>query len=483
MNFTATTLFYDFAIMSALLFVANILRTKLKFLQNWYIPSSLIAGLLGIIGGKFFLNILPLSSSISTYPSIMISVLFGTLLIGRKQKSSFKQTIEKVGDTFGITTSGIMIQWGVGIAASLLLAAAVFPNLNPGFGMLMASGFEGGHGTAAAVGSALADGCGWTSATSIGQTFATIGLLVGIFGGILLINIGTHKKWTRVIKEVNGLPEEMKTGLVEEKDRKSIGDATVNSVAIDPIAWHLCIIIAAVGGAYLLNNVLKGIWPAFSVPTYGIALICGWLMNKLLLFLKLDGYVDHRVITRIGSCVTDYLVGFGVASINIKVVMVYAVPLILISIVGFACCLTWLLVVSRHVFHNYWFERGIYIFGMCTGVMAIGVILYRICDPDYKTPVLEDVGIAGIFTTFVDMFQVSIVPIMYMNGQLLPAMVIWLMVPCVIVAVCAFFYKWKGGTGAELRPGESGTAINYEGAIEGALEEPGASVPVAVEAQ
>ncbi|MCI2161874.1 MAG: hypothetical protein LKK39_08175 [Oscillospiraceae bacterium] len=467
MEFSATTLFYDFAIMSALLFIANILRTKLKFLQNWYIPSSLVAGILGVIGGKYFMNVLPLSSSISVYPSIMISVLFGTLLIGRRQKTKFKETIKSVGDTFAVTTSGIMIQWGVGIAASLILAATIFPDLNPGFGMLMASGFEGGHGTAAAVGAALSEGCGWTSATSIGQTFATIGMLMGIFIGILLINIGTRKKWTRLIKEVSGLSQEMKTGLVEEKNQKSVGKATVNSISIDPLAWHLCIILAAVGGAYLLNNVLKSIWPAFSVPTYGIALICGWLMNKLLRAVKLDRYVDQQLITRIGSCVTDYLVGFGVASINISVVISYAVPLIIISLLGLACCLIWLLVVSRRIFHNYWFERGIYIFGMCTGVMAIGVILYRISDPDYKAPVLEDVGVAGIFTTFVDMFQVSMIPIMFMSGQLIPAMIIWLIVPLVIVAVSAGIYKWKKGTGAELRPGEEDSAVNYKGILKG----------------
>lgn len=465
MDFSPTTLFYDFAVMSALLFFANILRIKLKLLQNLYIPSSLIAGILGVIGGKFFLNILPFSESISSYPGIMISVLFGTLLLGRKQKAKFVETMKNVGDTFVVTSTGIMIQWGVGLAASILLAATIFPNLNPGFGILMASGFEGGHGTAAAVGSALLEGAGWADATSIGQTFATIGMLGGIFLGILLINIGTRKGWTRVITEVKALPEEMKTGLVAKENRQSMGEQTVNSMAIDPLAWHLCIILMSVGSAYLINMYAKKLIPAFSVPTYGIALLCGMLINQILKLFRVDQYVDHKIITRIGSCVTDYLVGFGVASINIKVVLNYWQPLLIISILGFALVLFWFLVVSKKIFHNFWFERGIYIFGMCTGVMAIGVILYRICDPDYKTPVLQDAGFSGMFTVFVDMLQVSCIPILVMKGQLMLAMIIMLVIPLTVLAVGAFIYKWKPGTGSELREGEEDVAVNYQGSL------------------
>ena len=43
------------------------------------------------------------------------------------------------------------------------------------------------HGTAAAIGSVLAE-AGWDEAISIGQTFATIGLLGGIIIGISLLN-------------------------------------------------------------------------------------------------------------------------------------------------------------------------------------------------------------------------------------------------------------------------------------------------------
>ena len=42
--------------------------------------------------------------------------------------------------------------------------------------------------------------------------------------------------------------------------------------------------------------------------------------------IKADKYVDNRIISRMGSCATDFLVFFGVASIKIPVVIEYAVP-------------------------------------------------------------------------------------------------------------------------------------------------------------
>lgn len=58
---------------------------------------------------------------------------------------------------------------------ALTVVKALMPSISDGFGVLLASGFIGGHGTAAAVGSTL-DTLGWAEGTDIGLTFATIGI-------------------------------------------------------------------------------------------------------------------------------------------------------------------------------------------------------------------------------------------------------------------------------------------------------------------
>ncbi len=65
MEFSALDLTFDVCIMSALLVLGKIIRTRVPLLQNLFIPSALIAGFIGIILGPFCLNWVPLSSQAS----------------------------------------------------------------------------------------------------------------------------------------------------------------------------------------------------------------------------------------------------------------------------------------------------------------------------------------------------------------------------------------------------------------------------------
>ena len=59
MEIHAVNIIYDICIMSALMLIAKIIRTKIKIIQKLYIPSALVAGFLGLLLGKQFLNVIP----------------------------------------------------------------------------------------------------------------------------------------------------------------------------------------------------------------------------------------------------------------------------------------------------------------------------------------------------------------------------------------------------------------------------------------
>lgn len=441
MNYSATSLLYDVACMSVLLLIAKIIRSKVKFIQKLYIPTALIAGFLGLILGKQFANILPFSSEIGSYAGILIAFVFGSMFIGSKTKVSFKSMFSSVGDCFLVNGAAEISQFALFTLLGVTVLPLIFPGMNKGFGLMLPSGFVGGHGTAAAVGGVLAEN-GWEDATSIGQTFATIGLLGGIIIGVILINIGARKGKTAIIKDVKQLPNEMLTGLVPEKDRTEFGKNTVNAMSIDTFTWHFTLILVAVGMAYLINNGLKIVFPAISFPIYGLALICSIVVQCVLKFLRMEEYVDKKIITHIGSSATDYLVAFGVASINISVVVKYLVPIIVLSVIGFILVVLWFWVVSPRCYRNYWFERGIYVYGLNTGVMATGVILLRITDPEFKSGVLEDFGFAWIFLSFMDMFIVSFSPLFVIKGTAVVSSLILLLLSVVCLMVCRkIFHK------------------------------------------
>lgn len=45
------------------------------------------------------------------------------------------------------------------------------------------------------------------------------------------------------------------------------------------------------------------------------------------------------------------------------------------------------------------FERGLTLFGYCTGTAASGLLLLRIVDPEFDTPVAVEVGLMNVFAT------------------------------------------------------------------------------------
>ncbi len=88
----------DFGIISTLILGSHLLRNRIKLLQNTYVPTAIIAGLLGLIFGPQFLDIIPFSIdasgayNINTYPSFLVVLLFATLFLGkRKRKLSLKR--------------------------------------------------------------------------------------------------------------------------------------------------------------------------------------------------------------------------------------------------------------------------------------------------------------------------------------------------------------------------------------------------------
>ena len=431
---------YDFCFMAALLFVGKIIRAKFGFIQKLYIPSALIAGFLGLILGHQFLNIIPFSNEISFYSGILISVLFGSMFLGTKRNVSFTKMISSVGDTFLVNGASEIAQFGIFIFIGVTVLPNIFIELNNAFGLMLPAGFVGGHGTAAAIGSVLAE-AGWDEAISIGQTFATIGLLGGIIIGISMINIGVRKGYTKIIKNIKDIPEDMRTGLIPAYKRTSFGDNTVNAMSIDPLTWHACLILIAVGGAYFVNNGLKILFPQISFPVYGLALLCSIFIQKILGYLKVDEYIDKKIIIHIGSSATDFLVAFGVAAINVSIVLKYAIPITILLILGFVLVIGWFLLVSPRFFKTYWFERGIYIFGMSTGVLATGVILLRIADPKFESGVLEDFGFAWIFLSIIDMLLVSFSPLFVLQGYGLLYSSVLIFISIVFLVICKFFIK------------------------------------------
>jgi ESS family glutamate:Na+ symporter len=84
MTFNAWSVFFDFAVISVLLVLGQVLRAKLGILQKFMIPASLIAGSLGLALGSQGLGYIKFSNQLETYAGILIVVVFAALPLGLK---------------------------------------------------------------------------------------------------------------------------------------------------------------------------------------------------------------------------------------------------------------------------------------------------------------------------------------------------------------------------------------------------------------
>ncbi|MDR2529908.1 MAG: hypothetical protein LBD04_12975 [Synergistaceae bacterium] len=203
MTFTPWVCFTDVGIMSLLILAGVLLRAKVVVVQELFLPASLIAGFLGLAFGPNGLGIIPFSDQIGTYSGILITLVFAALPLISKP-TNFKEVFERVGELWAFSMISMILQWGLGAAFGLWVLREIWPDINQAFGLTLASGFAGGHETAAAIGVAF-EKHGWDEAKSLAMTSATVGILAAVVGGIFLIKIGTRKGYTKYISDYKNL--------------------------------------------------------------------------------------------------------------------------------------------------------------------------------------------------------------------------------------------------------------------------------------
>lgn len=414
---TANDFLLDFAIASLFIMMGQLIRAKVKFVQRFFVPASMIAGFIALALGSQGFNILPFSESIGSYPGLLIIIVFSAVGINgfTISKDNIKAEVDRVGSYFSYKILAQAIQFSLPVLFSILVISSIFPYINYGFGLLLAAGFSGGHGTAAAVGSTFAK-YGFEDAMDIGMTCATVGILSGIFGGLAFIKWATKKGYTKYIKSFAYISGDLKTGLIKEEDRASIGKETISSMVLDPIAWHLAVLLVASGAGILLNN-----WIAakFNIdfPTYLVSFLLAFAMFLIFKKTGIKGYIDNDIISRLSGTATDYLVFFGIASIKISVIVKYGWPLLILLLFGIFVVFLTLMYFGPAMNKGSWFERSIFVFGYSTGVFAIGFILLRIVDPYNLSKTLNDTALAAPFTTPIELFAWSAGPVMLMTGR------------------------------------------------------------------
>ena len=435
-NFTPWTLFVDIGIISLLLLVGKLMRVKIKWIQKLFIPPSLLAGFIGLACGPHGFDILPISEQTGTYAGILIAFIFGALPL-TSQKTKGNQ--QEIGAMWVYSQTGLLLQWAFGGLLGLLVLNQIWP-LSPGFGITMPSGYCGGHGTAAAIGQAFGQ-LGHDEILTLAMTAATFGIVGSVILGLIFVKWGAKKKHTTYLADYKDLPSELRTGLLPQEKRESMGESTCSSISIDSLTFNLAIICAIALGGYGISKLAAHFMPGFELPVFSCAFVFGILFKKLLDRTRASESICPQTVGHISGSMTDYLVAFGIASIKVSVVIEYIVPLAILLLSGLAVTLIYVFVMARKLMKECWFEKALFTWGWFTGTMAMGIALLRVVDPKMKSRCLDSYALAYLFIAPVEISLITFAPVAFVNGYGLLFSGICLAAGLCVLSV-AYFKKW-----------------------------------------
>lgn len=435
-SFTPWTLFVDVGMISVLLLIGKLMRVKIKIIQKLFIPPSLLAGFMGLAFGPQGTGWLPFSDNLGTYAGILIALIFGALpLISQAEESESKD----IKSMWAFSQAGMLLQWGFGGLLGLLVLGKIW-DLNPGFGITMPAGYCGGHGTAAAIGQAFSQ-LGHSEILTLAMTAATVGIIASVIIGLLIVKWGTGKGHTSFLSDYSDLPQELRTGLLPDEKRGSMGSASCSSISIDSLTFNFIFVSMIALGGYAVSKLAK-IWlPGFELPVFSCAFVVGILINWGMKKTNVSRYVCPTNISHMSGAFTDFLVAFGIASIKISVVVEYAVPLIILLSSGLLVTFAYIFVMARKMMKRHWFEKAMFTWGWYTGTMAMGIALLRVVDPGQKSRCLETYALAYLFIAPVEIALVTFAPTMFLQGWGVVFSSVSIICSAIILTL-AFIKKW-----------------------------------------
>lgn len=439
MEFSLWDLLQDAAILGLLMIIGQILRAKVKIFQSLLMPASLIGGFIGLVLGPSGFDLLPFSAQLSKYSGVLIAIVFACTPIG--DDSFTKEDLKGIGGFFYQNTGILILQYAAGMALALGVLNKIW-DLHDSFGLLLATGYYGGHGTAAALG-AMYNEMGYPEFLDLANTSATVGLVGGIIVGMVLINWGTRKKYTNFVDSPKDLPDEIKKGIIPREKQNSSGKLTVSNMSLDSLVFHLSIALFTAYLGKLAADFIKGHVSWLSIPVFVLALAAGYLVQGVIKATKTEQYVDRATMQRISGSSTDLLVVSAVSSLNLGVIASNLAPLAVTFIFGFILNVLWFLWVSKYSSSKNWFERGILNFGRSNGVVATGVLLNRVVDPDQKSRGLEDTGITDLMNRPIAIALQVLPPLFISMGGRYPmytTLAMW--AGFIVLTVIALAFKW-----------------------------------------
>jgi len=421
------------AALSLILTLGRRIGTALQ-LRLWGIPEALVAGLLGLLlapSGPLPLLPEPVMRLWADLPLVLLTLVFGSLLLGKplpRLQALWRPVSAQV-------SLALMLAFGQYVVGGLAVLLVLQPLLgvSPIMACLIEVAYEGGHGSAAAMGPSYA-ALGFPGGQDFGLAMATVGLLSSTLVGGLVVVLARRRGWL-LQDSPNGPSAQIPTAAAPPTGPPSRGAA----------AW--AVNLALVGAAVLIGEMLLLALRAAtaplggtvatvvdSLPVFPLAIIGSLLMRWGLERSGRSHWASAPIQSQVGTLSADLLITAATAGLNLKLLQADWLPLTVLAVAGLAWNLGVVLLLGPRLLPADWFERVILEFGQATGVAASGLLLLRMADPDDRSEALPAFSIKQLLLQpFVAGGVVTVVAPLAVAGWGLP---VWTGV-CLAVVVVA----------------------------------------------
>ena len=421
------------AALSLILTLGRRIGTALQ-LRLWGIPEALVAGLLGLLlapSGPLPLLPEPVMRLWADLPLVLLTLVFGSLLLGKplpRLQALWRPVSAQV-------SLALMLAFGQYVVGGLAVLLVLQPLLgvSPIMACLIEVAYEGGHGSAAAMGPSYA-ALGFPGGQDFGLAMATVGLLSSTLVGGLVVVLARQRGWL-LQDSPNGPSAPTPTAAAPPTRPPSRGAA----------AW--AVNLALVGAAVLIGEMLLLALRAAtaplggtvatvvdSLPVFPLAIIGSLLMRWGLERSGRSHWASAPIQSQVGTLSADLLITAATAGLNLKLLQADWLPLTVLAVAGLAWNLGVVLLLGPRLLPADWFERAILEFGQATGVAASGLLLLRMADPDDRSEALPAFSIKQLLLQpFVAGGVVTVVAPLAVAGWGLP---VWTGV-CLAVVVVA----------------------------------------------
>ena len=375
-----------------LLFLGKMTRMYTP-LQRLYLPSSVIAGVYGLVVVQILSNISADTNAFlrrhiipgwSNQPGFLITVAFAAMYLG-VEIPPVRKVLKTSGAALSYGVVAAMVQWIVALVIAGAICTPLFGS-NPMIGLIVPLGFAGGAGTAVGLGPAMKQS-GFPEGGDLALASSCVGLLVSVILGMALVNYAARRGWAKESRMKTATNKISLQGINAVDKRPVAGFQTVSADSIDVLAWHLTILSLAMGIGWTFQTLIV-LCSGPNLPLFVLSMIGGIIIQRFLqVFNTKTKLVDATLMSRISGTAIDVLVVTAMSTLEIGAVAENIWPFLILMVTGVLAQLFCVFYVSPWMSPSHFFEHGIAVFGQQTRVVAVALILLRAVDPEGKTPV------------------------------------------------------------------------------------------------